>query len=60
METALVIGTGGFIANYLGKGLKKEGYLVRGVDIKHTEFGKTETEDFGIKTDTQGFNEVYA
>lgn len=38
MKRALVCGAGGFIGGHLVKKLKKEGYWVRGVDIKSHEF----------------------
>ena len=52
METkaALVCGAGGFIGSHLVKRLKKEGYWVRGVDLKYPEFSKTAADDF-IKGD---------
>ena len=34
MKKALVCGAGGFIGSHLVKRLKKEGYFVRGVDLK--------------------------
>ena len=40
-KTALVCGAGGFIGGHLVKKLKKEGYWVRGVDLKHNEFSKS-------------------
>jgi GDP-D-mannose 3', 5'-epimerase len=46
MKTALVLGAGGFIGSHLVKKLKKEGLLVRGVDLKHPEFSKTEADEF--------------
>jgi len=46
MKKALVCGAGGFIGGHLVKRLKKEGYWVRGVDIKAHEFCKTEADDF--------------
>ena len=48
MKKALVLGAGGFIGSHMVKRLKKEGYWVRGVDLKHTEFGKTKADDFII------------
>ena len=48
MKTALVCGAGGFIGSHLVKRLKKEGYWVRGVDLKFPEFAKTEADDFYI------------
>ncbi|HDY90326.1 MAG TPA: NAD-dependent epimerase/dehydratase family protein [bacterium] len=50
MKTALVCGAGGFIGNHLVKQLKKEGYWVRGVDLKFPEFSETEADDF-VKAD---------
>jgi NAD(P)-dependent dehydrogenase (short-subunit alcohol dehydrogenase family) len=37
-RTALVCGAGGFIGGHLVKRLKREGFWVRGVDIKRHEF----------------------
>jgi nucleoside-diphosphate-sugar epimerase len=48
MKEALVCGAGGFIGSHLVKRLKKEGYWVRGVDLKHPEFSKTAADDFVI------------
>ena len=48
MKTALVCGAGGFIGGHLVKRLKAEGFWVRGVDLKHHEFGETEADDFVI------------
>jgi len=47
-KTALVTGAGGFIAHHLVKRLKKEGYWVRGVDIKNSEYSNTHADDFKI------------
>jgi nucleoside-diphosphate-sugar epimerase len=46
MKRALVCGAGGFIASHLVKRLKREGYWVRGVDIKRPEFSATAADDF--------------
>ena len=46
MKTALVCGAGGFIGSHLVKKLKREGFWVRGVDLKFPEFGETEADDF--------------
>ncbi len=48
MVNALVCGAGGFIGSNLVKQLKKEGYWVRGIDLKHPEFSKTKADDFVI------------
>ena len=48
MKKAVVMGAGGFIGSHMVKRLKSEGYWVRGVDLKHTEFTKTEADDFVI------------
>ncbi len=45
-RTALVCGAGGFIGSHLVKRLKKEGYWVRGVDVKKPEYGKTDADEF--------------
>ncbi len=39
-------GAGGFIGGHLVKKLKREGYWVRGADIKKHEFVRTEAEEF--------------
>lgn len=46
--TALVCGAGGFIGSHLVKKLKKEGFWVRGVDLKNTEFSPSEADDFVV------------
>ena len=45
MKQALVCGAGGFIGSHMVKRLKKEGFWVRGVDLKFQEFGETEADD---------------
>ncbi len=68
MKKALVCGAGGFIGGHLVNRLKKEGYWVRGVDLKHHEFGNTNADEFilGDLRDpvvagqvTKGIQEVY-
>lgn len=46
MKKALVCGAGGFIGTHLTKRLKKEGYWVRGVDIKKPDFSKSAADEF--------------
>ncbi len=46
MKRAVVCGAGGFIGSHLVKKLKKEGYWVRGVDIKSPEFSPTAADEF--------------
>ena len=45
-KTALVLGAGGFIGSHMVKRLRKEGYWVRGVDLKRPEFTDTEAHEF--------------
>ncbi len=45
---AVVCGAGGFVGSHLVKRLKREGYWVRGVDIKEPEFCKTAADDFRL------------
>jgi len=69
MKTALVCGAGGFIGSHMVRRLKNEGYWVRGVDLKYTEFSLSECDEFiiGDLTDpdmalnvcNQPFDEVY-
>jgi GDP-D-mannose 3', 5'-epimerase len=69
VKKALVCGAGGFIGSHLVKQLKREGFWVRGVDLKHPEFSKTEADEFVIgdlrrqavcdKILDQRFDEVY-
>lgn len=47
-NSALVCGAGGFIGSHLVKRLKRDGYWVRGVDLKFPEFSDTEADDFVI------------
>ena len=46
MNKALVCGAGGFIGSHLVKRLKREGFWVRGVDLKFPEYSETEADDF--------------
>jgi nucleoside-diphosphate-sugar epimerase len=48
MKHALVCGAGGFIGSHLVKRLVREGFQVRGVDLKYPEFGETYADDFVI------------
>lgn len=69
MKKALVCGAGGFIGGHLVKRLKSEGFWVRGVDLKHNEYRKSDADEFiiGDLTDPNivsqvldfGFDEVY-
>jgi len=47
-KTALVCGAGGFIGHHLVKRLKREGFWVRGADLKFPRFSETEADDFII------------
>jgi nucleoside-diphosphate-sugar epimerase len=46
VKKALVCGAGGFIGGHLVKRLKKEGYWVRGADIKKHEYSKSQADEF--------------
>jgi len=46
MKKAVVCGAGGFIGSHLVKKLKREGYWVRGVDLKRPEFAPTAADEF--------------
>jgi GDP-D-mannose 3', 5'-epimerase len=48
VKTALVLGAGGFIGHHMVTHLKKEGFWVRGVDIKPPEYEKSHADDFRI------------
>ena len=48
MKKALICGAGGFIGGHLIKKLQKEGYWVRGVDLKYHEFSPVTADDFVI------------
>lgn len=65
----LVTGAGGFIGHHLVAFLKKQGYWVRGVDLKYPDFRETEADEFEILDlrrwanclqATRGMTEVYA
>jgi GDP-D-mannose 3', 5'-epimerase len=45
-HSALVLGAGGFIGGHLVKRLKREGFWVRGVDLKFNPFAETQADDF--------------
>ena len=47
-KKALVCGAGGFIGSHLVKRLKRDGYWVRGVDLKYPEFSETRADEFFI------------
>jgi len=69
IKRALVCGAGGFIGGHLVNRLKKEGYWVRGVDIKQNEYGNNNADDFVVgdlrdpvlckEVLGNGFDEVY-
>ena len=44
----LVTGAGGFIGHHLTASLKRRGYWVRGVDIKHPEYEPTAADEFEV------------
>jgi nucleoside-diphosphate-sugar epimerase len=64
----LVTGAGGFIGHHLVTYLKKQGYWVRGVDVKYPEYSTTDADEF-VQLDlrswenaqrvTEGIDEAY-
>ncbi len=48
MKRALVCGASGFIGDHLVRKLKKEGFWVRGVDIKKHEFAPSQSDEFQL------------
>lgn len=69
MGQVVVTGASGFIGHHLVTRLKKEGYWVRGVDVKSPEFGESDADEFEIldlrRWDaclqaTRGADQVYA
>jgi GDP-D-mannose 3',5'-epimerase len=65
----LVTGAGGFIGHHLVRFLKRQGYWVRGVDLKYPEFSPDEADEFELldlrRWDnclqaTRGVDQVYA
>lgn len=48
MKKALVLGAGGFIGSHLVNRLKKDGFWVRGVDLKYPDFSPTQADEFII------------
>lgn len=57
MKTALVLGAGGFIGSHMVKRLRKEGFWVRGVDLKYPDYSATEANEF-VKGDLRDINLV--
>jgi len=64
----LVTGAGGFIGHHLVKRLKKDGYWVRGVDLKYPEYEASAADEFKLldlrdykacSEATTGVDEVY-
>src|SRR5688572_28401679 len=69
VERVLVTGAAGFIGHHLVTSLKRQGYWVRGVDIKYPEYCLTDADEFGLidlrywkncLRATQDIDEVYA
>jgi nucleoside-diphosphate-sugar epimerase len=68
-KRVLVTGAGGFIGHHLAKFLVKQGYWVRGVDLKYPEYEPTAAHEFELldlrRWDscllaTRGIDEMYA
>lgn len=69
LSKVVVTGAGGFIGHHLVSYLKRQGYWVRGVDLKYPEFSGTDADEFLVLDlqqwenclkATQGAYEVYA
>jgi len=69
MKRILVTGAGGFIGHHLVTALKRQGYWVRGADVKYPEFSPTAADEFVLLDlrrwenclqATDGVDEVYA
>ena len=68
-KRALVCGAGGFIGHHMVNRLVREGFWVRGVDLKFPRFNETQAQDFVIgdlrdqgivwSIFDQGFDEIY-
>ena len=56
MQTALVCGAGGFIGSHLVTELKRQGFWVRGVDLKYPSFSDTVADDFIIADLRDAYN----
>jgi nucleoside-diphosphate-sugar epimerase len=68
MRNVVVCGAGGFIGGHLVKRLKREGYWVRGVDLKEHEYARTMADEFiladlrdpyAARRAVEGVDEVY-
>jgi nucleoside-diphosphate-sugar epimerase len=68
-QRVLVTGAGGFIGHHLVTYLKKQGYWVRGVDLKVPEYSASDADEFDLLDlrrwpdcleATRGVDEVYA
>lgn len=46
MKKVLICGAGGFVGTHLIRQLKKEGYWIRGVDLKKPEYSETVSDEF--------------
>jgi nucleoside-diphosphate-sugar epimerase len=66
---ACVTGAGGFIGTHLVAYLKRQGYHVRGVDLRYPEYARTDADEFllldlrereAALEATRGIDEVYA
>jgi GDP-D-mannose 3',5'-epimerase len=68
MKKILVCGAGGFIGGHLVNRLKQDGHFVRGVDLKHNDYGNDAADEFIIgdlrepgvaREAVEGIGEIY-
>jgi GDP-D-mannose 3', 5'-epimerase len=68
-QKILVTGSSGFIGHHLVTSLKRQGHWVRGIDLKHPDFARSDADEFSIgdlrdpetaRTATAGVDQVYS
>lgn len=49
----LVTGAGGFMGHHLVSALERDGWWVRGADVKHSEYAPTAANEFLLRDNTK-------